>query len=660
MAPDKHESITTRERLEFLLDDKTFERPQPVKSDSTKLAFLAGAAFSGLLAGSIFLTHYIDTKVLTPSATDGSSASAAMTGAVAAAGSAGAQAPVGAAASADMRSRTATPEIAAASISSIAPIPAPVPPPQPITVTPFVPSNQTQNAPLVKVPGLSTSKSVITGVVDPTSMTASYYWTFTLNNSTSSSKEAQMQIVLPDGAVVSRATLWINGKAEEAAFNSTWQVQNAYDWIVSRNRDPLLITQIGDNKISVKAAPVMPKKEMKIRIGMTVPVNMNGNGQCQMDLPRITDSNLDAGCVQNVHLTSDSPLFANNTHMNSPQQQKGFLLRGNVPAGELEKLQITMQRDAQMKRFATRATHSNPPGFIVAEVETDNQGLNKLNLTKTMDKPDCPVIADEHAAFRLSYLWAKQEINRLVSEGDQQQATDLATVYRVVSQVSGAVVLERQSDYEYNGLDRNMYKSLAYMPQTRGRLAGSAGGAGGAGPTQMAAPTPMAAPAPAAPMAEFESAPSSGFAAQSARPTASARRKAQSNAENKAKFDDRAPMDDLARAHTASEVSIAAEPAKMLPTLQSATNGTIAPQSSDKTSEKQTSQPAQDATSITPAKPAHTTDNTVKNDDVSVRPDTSALVLALSFIGVGLAAAIAFLALVLKRLRFTRANRASE
>lgn len=464
MAPDNNDSISTRERLEFLLDN---DRSMAAQSESyttasrsvqsaasgttPRNAFLAGVAFSGLLASSIFLTHYIDGR-LQPSATEGSSASTSKVGAVAATGTAGAQAPA---------------------VLAAATIPTPVAPPAHVTtrtpppgfVTPLTPPQD--NKPLTKIPGLSTSRSVITGVADPQTLTASCYWTFTLKNTSRSNQEAQMNLTLPDGAVVSRATLWINGKAQEAAFNSTESVQNAYDWIVTLNRDPLLIKQTDANHIKIKASPVVPNKEMKIRIGMTVPLTMSADGTTQMNMPHISEANLDTSCIQNVHITSDAPLFASDAHMNSAPQKTGYLLRGNLSSADLSNLQVTMTRNAQLTRFATRATHSFPPSFVVAELQPDSQGVNKLTLTKTESKPDCQIITDDHAAFRLSYLWAKEEIDRLVQDGDRSQAVELATVYRVVSPVSGAVVLERNSDYDYNGLDRNLYRSMSYRARDK-------------------------------------------------------------------------------------------------------------------------------------------------------------------------------------------------
>lgn len=483
MATEKQDLAATRERLELLLETDGRAREGSPSAGNTRQAFLAGAAFSGLVASSIFLTGFIDSRLHDSETTNLAALSGATNGGIGQAigfdkrvtpekaSQLGSTSLVAMSAIDHRRTRVnapilnGAPSLGPASVVTRGIRPHSGDAVQSSTVTSPVNTHVDRQV-LVPVAGLSTSRSVITGVVDPQTMTASYYWTFTLKNQTNSSKEAQMNIALPNGAVVSRATLWINGKAEEAAFNTTSQVQNAYDWIVTRNRDPLLITQTPDGNINLKASPVMPNKEMKIRIGITAAMQMTADGQSQAGLPHVIDANLDVKCIQNVHITCDAPLVSNDARMNSPVQKHGFLLRGNVDADGLQKLQITAQRDQNLRKFATRATHSNPPSYIVAELQQDNQGLSILNLSKSITKPDCPILKDDHAAFRLSYLWVKTEIENLVRHQEIYQAEQLATVYRVVSPVSGAVVLERQTDYDYNGLDRNLYKSLAYEPRS--------------------------------------------------------------------------------------------------------------------------------------------------------------------------------------------------
>ncbi|WDE98664.1 VIT domain-containing protein [Lentisphaera profundi] len=89
------------------------------------------------------------------------------------------------------------------------------------------------------------------------------------------SREARMEIILPDQAVISRLTLWVNGEEREAAFAKSSKVKSAYQKIVRQRRDPVLVTWSAKNRIFVQCFPVLAQKRMKIRIGITSPMPLS-------------------------------------------------------------------------------------------------------------------------------------------------------------------------------------------------------------------------------------------------------------------------------------------------------------------------------------------------------------------------------------------------
>jgi hypothetical protein len=311
--------------------------------------------------------------------------------------------------------------------------------------------------------GLAARESQITGILDPQSLTGSFYWTCVVHNSTSQQQEARFSIVLPDGAAVSRATLWINGIPQEAAFNSTTRVEHAYNWITRQHRDPLLVTQTSPGHISIKAAPVMPGRDMQFRLGITAMGSCRGN-RAQFKLPCLELANMDIACRHNLHLESQGRLYANNGLLQTQFTSSGFLSKGSVPASDLKQLEIEAATNwSAGSIFAARATHSSRPAYIVAKVEPGPSHSLQILLSKTMYQ--APVLLNSNeAAHRLSTLWAHAEIERLNSVGAVDTACQLANAYRVVSSVSGATVLENESDYRHENLERNIYASLSYMP----------------------------------------------------------------------------------------------------------------------------------------------------------------------------------------------------
>jgi hypothetical protein len=97
----------------------------------------------------------------------------------------------------------------------------------------------------------------------------------------------------------------------------------------------------------------------------------------------------------------------------------------------------------------------------VASLRDKGGNAPELNFEKVLSKPDCTIINSEEAAHRISTLWAAQEIAQL-STSDPASAVSLGTAYRVVSSVTGAVVLETEGDYKATNLHRNRYQRLAY------------------------------------------------------------------------------------------------------------------------------------------------------------------------------------------------------
>lgn len=319
---------------------------------------------------------------------------------------------------------------------------------------------------LQSIPGMHAEKSVITGIVDPLSLSAAYYWTFTIKNDSREAHETQFEIALPKGALVSRATLWINGVPQEAAFSSTQQVTQAYEWITVSHRDPLLVTQLGPGRILVKASPVQPGGQpMQLRLGITAPMSLNSAGQAQVMLPHMTASNTAIDCQQDIHIESPLALYSSEASARTtPAAHNGSILKANIDLHKLSNVNITAARPWSLSQYATRATHSTPSGYIVAKLKYDSQtGLSSPSFTKVTTLPDKYLILDEDVAHRLSTLWAGQEIDRLVTNGYSiNQAIDLANTYRIVSAVSGATVLETEADYQHTQLNRNMYRSLSY------------------------------------------------------------------------------------------------------------------------------------------------------------------------------------------------------
>jgi hypothetical protein len=123
------------------------------------------------------------------------------------------------------------------------------------------------------VKGLSLQESRIDGVIDAGEETVYCEWTLVFHNAGAFDEEARAEILLPEGGVVDKASLWIDGEERPAAFGSRGAVRRAYEQVVVvQRRDPLLVTAKCPERVMAQCFPVPSRGEMKIRLGMSAPL----------------------------------------------------------------------------------------------------------------------------------------------------------------------------------------------------------------------------------------------------------------------------------------------------------------------------------------------------------------------------------------------------
>jgi len=111
-----------------------------------------------------------------------------------------------------------------------------------------------------------------------------YYLTYTekvitvthnaMANRWSRQEEAFYTFYLPEGAVVTSLSLWIEGKESKAVLSTKEKADSAYKTIVGRERrDPSLVHWQEGNRVSVRVFPVLQGQSRKFKIGITAPLN---------------------------------------------------------------------------------------------------------------------------------------------------------------------------------------------------------------------------------------------------------------------------------------------------------------------------------------------------------------------------------------------------
>lgn len=164
--------------------------------------------------------------------------------------------------------------------------------------------DEDQGGPVVggRVQGLALTESRIDGSISGEDNLAYVEWTAVVANSSVQQGEARLTLALPEGAVASRATLWVNGEPREASIGARAEVRAAYESVVRRQRDPLLVTTDGAGRLLVQAFPIEPSSSMQFRIGISAPLRIASDGARNLALPMIVDRNFDIAGDQPHHV----------------------------------------------------------------------------------------------------------------------------------------------------------------------------------------------------------------------------------------------------------------------------------------------------------------------------------------------------------------------
>jgi hypothetical protein len=249
------------------------------------------------------------------------------------------------------------------------------------------------------IDGLALAKSNIDGVIHPETLSATVNWTFTLHNSSTRPAEAMAQIKIPEGAVVSDATLWMNGKPRKAAFGPLSSTRTAFLSVVDRNRDPLLVSQDGNGHTVFDCFPVPANSGwMTARLSFTVPLATKDGRICEMRLPELLKTNFAQPKRHRVELVSTRPLLSETAGLAETTKNGRFVLNGimhgggtkspvlrysgNVSADSVEVAAHSERGSNDSITFAIQREHVTKPTKVFVVIDTSASLRNRVTELK--------------------------------------------------------------------------------------------------------------------------------------------------------------------------------------------------------------------------------------------------------------------------------------
>jgi hypothetical protein len=221
-----------------------------------------------------------------------------------------------------------------------------------------------------RVSGLTLDTSRIDGSVADKDSLAYVEWTMTVANRGNAAGEARFTLALPEGAVASRATLWINGEPREASIAGRGEAKAAYQSVVRISRDPLLVTTAGAQRLLVQAFPVPVGDSIKLRIGYTAPFAIASDGARSLAMPAIVERNFDvpAELRHSIWFEGDGPIASGDTALRG----SGMRLQGRMSDTDLvahrPRIQLSRLTDPSVRVGGVPGADKTPPLTVVQTV----------------------------------------------------------------------------------------------------------------------------------------------------------------------------------------------------------------------------------------------------------------------------------------------------
>lgn len=160
--------------------------------------------------------------------------------------------------------------------------------------------------------GVSATESQITGTIDPDALVGELNWSFTLTNAWKYDREARAKILLPPGAVVTKATLTIGGVEHDAKIMVRSVARAIYQDAVAQRKDPLLVSTCGDDQILVQCFPVHPNSFMKVKLTIATPLELLAStGKGTLVLPTFLEKNFQLQKQTEVNIKAPTMLDSN-------------------------------------------------------------------------------------------------------------------------------------------------------------------------------------------------------------------------------------------------------------------------------------------------------------------------------------------------------------
>ncbi|MBS2212209.1 XrtN system VIT domain-containing protein [Carboxylicivirga mesophila] len=221
------------------------------------------------------------------------------------------------------------------------------------------------------------------------------FWIENTHHNEWSQQEALLTFYLPEGAVASSLSLWINGKEEQSRLTTRKKAATAYRQVVGvESRDPVVLHWQEGNRLTATIFPCTPAEPRRVKVGITIPMAVD-NGSLVLENMQMAGPD-NSGATEMVHLKivgdSERPkvpsgfkLKAANQYLYSGRPLNSWQVK--IPLQPLSKKHFAFSNQSYCLETLTGETNFNPSAIYLDVNSQWTLEEMELFLLSAQDRP---------------------------------------------------------------------------------------------------------------------------------------------------------------------------------------------------------------------------------------------------------------------------------
>lgn len=237
-------------------------------------------------------------------------------------------------------------------------------------------------------------------------------------------KEAIYSFQLPEGAVATSLSLWVNGVERKGVLTTKEKAQKAYKQIVGvEARDPSLMQWREGNRVVVRVFPISYELPRTFKCGFTTPLKVENNEMKYQSLDIKGPNISNAATLSRIQMVGDAKFEADKSF----ELKNGFYINESTGLDSWEAL-MPLTKQAPSNSFAWK---------------------DKVYEIKSIEKQTVPFVASE-VILDLNSAWSAKEVEALVNQKGKNYFVFVNNEKQAVNEANYESVLSQFEDLHYS------------------------------------------------------------------------------------------------------------------------------------------------------------------------------------------------------------------